>query len=354
MQRLVWTRLRVGCECETRVDIASWQIQNQYPLIVTWCNHRARYDNPQILTRGVFRNDLHYRDENLNQECQLKVSTTKQISPTNSFARSFYNQDMPKSADGWITVCSFVMRPWSPNRWLQRTVPCCPKDGHNEDMDTRKNHNAVRCKKKGGNSWFCLLNVEKLRSKLTQTHTHTRQRDASTTTTTTYNLMNRSHCSGLVMVYTHSIAWGLPLEKRALTDVVEISPSSSIMNIPVTSPAADVDASKTFGLSKLNVAMPDDPSLARVNLTSGTTFSSKPRTNSIVAASNEEEQDEVEWTDLVEDAGSGAKACVNEVKRANATVDSRRRWFVMVWFDWLVFWLLLLLLLPSWSLDGGR
>ena len=114
-----------------------------------------------------------------------------------------------------------------------------------------------------------------------------------------------------------------------MTDVVEISPSSSIMNIPVTSPAADVDASKTFGLSKLNVAMPDDPSLARVNLTSGTTFSSNPRTNSIVAASNEEDQDEVEWTDLVEDAGSGAKACVNEVKRANATVNSRRRWFVM-------------------------
>ena len=81
------------------------------------------------------------------------------------------------------------------------------------------------------------------------------------------------------MTYVDSIDCGFPLENRALTSVVEISPSSSTMNIPVTSPDADVLASKTLGLSKLKVAIPLDPSLARVSLILGMTFSSRPRTN---------------------------------------------------------------------------
>ena len=75
------------------------------------------------------------------------------------------------------------------------------------------------------------------------------------------------------------MAWGLPLANRALTDVVDISPSSSIMNMPVISPAAAVLASKTLGLSNAKVATPEEPSRARVNRTLGTHFSVKPRTN---------------------------------------------------------------------------
>ncbi len=44
-----------------------------------------------------------------------------------------------------------------------------------------------------------------------------------------------------------------------------------------------VDASKTLGLENLKVAVPDDPSRARVNLISGITFSSRPRMNWISA-----------------------------------------------------------------------
>jgi hypothetical protein len=55
------------------------------------------------------------------------------------------------------------------------------------------------------------------------------------------------------------------------------------MNMPVTSPSAAVLASKQLGLLKLNVATPELPSRALVNLTLGTTFSSRPRTKEIVA-----------------------------------------------------------------------
>ena len=90
-----------------------------------------------------------------------------------------------------------------------------------------------------------------------------------------------------------SIDCGLPLANRALTSFVDISPSSSIMNIPVTSPILAVDASKQFGLLKLKVAIPDEPSLALVSFTSGTTFSWNPRMNSIEAASNDVDEPRV-------------------------------------------------------------
>lgn len=93
------------------------------------------------------------------------------------------------------------------------------------------------------------------------------------------NLMNRSHSAGLFNINTLSIDCGLPFTNEALTDVVPISPSSSTRNIPVTSPDEVVDASKTLGLENLKVAVPDDPSRARVNLISGITFSSRPRMN---------------------------------------------------------------------------
>lgn len=116
------------------------------------------------------------------------------------------------------------------------------------------------------------------------------------------------------------------MENRALTAVVEISPSSSIMNIPVTSPADAVEASKTLGLLNVNVAIPDDPSFARVNLTFGTTFSSNPRTNWIEAASKEVSDD---FINLVT-GGNGAKACAKATPTVNIRDARRRRWFVII------------------------
>merc|ERR1719337_318137 len=48
-----------------------------------------------------------------------------------------------------------------------------------------------------------------------------------------------------------------------------------------------VEASNTFGASKLKVAVPDEPSVARVSLISGITFSGRPLTNSIEAPAME-------------------------------------------------------------------
>lgn len=101
------------------------------------------------------------------------------------------------------------------------------------------------------------------------------------------NLMKRSHSSGLFMTMVLSMEQGLPLTKRALTSLVDISPSSSTRNIPVMSPSAAVEASNTFGASKLKVAVPDEPSVARVSLISGITFSGRPLTNSIEAPAME-------------------------------------------------------------------
>lgn len=112
------------------------------------------------------------------------------------------------------------------------------------------------------------------------------------------------------MTYVLSIDCGFPFVNLAFTSVVEISPSSSIMNIPVTSPSAAVFASKQFGLLKLNVATPDEPSFALVSLTSGTTFSSKPLTNWIDAASRDVD-DDTAVRGLIDDGANAAASGVS-------------------------------------------
>jgi len=106
------------------------------------------------------------------------------------------------------------------------------------------------------------------------------------------------------MTYVDSMDWGLPLEKLAFTSVVLSSPSSSMRNMPVTSPCEAVEASNTFGMSNLKVATPEEPSRARVSFTLGTTFSETPLTN---------------WI-----SGS-AKSCVAELDRkADAGVEGAK------------------------------
>lgn len=132
------------------------------------------------------------------------------------------------------------------------------------------------------------------------------------------------------MTKTLSIAWGLPFTNDAFTDEVLISPSLSTRNMPVTAPELAVDASKTLGFLNLNVAMPDDPSRARVSLMSGTTFSSRPRTNWISAAAR---------SDVVSRA-DGVSSAADEVEKASTAVimtagmrtrkERRRPIFVLV------------------------
>ena len=84
------------------------------------------------------------------------------------------------------------------------------------------------------------------------------------------------------------------------------------------------DAPNVFDASNVNVAIPDDPSLARVSLTSGTTFSSKPRTNSIEAASKDDDVDAMQLPIDVVVIGNGAKALADAVVNANTAVFNTR------------------------------
>ena len=96
-------------------------------------------------------------------------------------------------------------------------------------------------------------------------------------------LINLSHSNALRIMYFASILSGLPLTNFAWTSTVENSPSSSIMNKPVMSPSSSED-SNTEGVLNTKVAVPDEPSLDLVNLTSGTLGSSIPLINCKVAA----------------------------------------------------------------------
>ena len=70
-------------------------------------------------------------------------------------------------------------------------------------------------------------------------------------------------------------------------------------------------ASKQFGLLKANVATPEEPSRALVNFTSGTTFSSSPLTNWMLASSSVETREE-------ENAEFGANAAASGRDAINA------------------------------------
>lgn len=96
-------------------------------------------------------------------------------------------------------------------------------------------------------------------------------------------LINLSHSKALRIMYFASILSGFPLTNFAWTSTVENSPSSSIMNRPVMSPSSSED-SNTEGVLNTKVAVPDEPSLDLVNLTSGTLGSSIPLINCKVAA----------------------------------------------------------------------
>jgi hypothetical protein len=87
--------------------------------------------------------------------------------------------------------------------------------------------------------------------------------------------------------------------------VVESSPSSSTMNIPVTSPWLAVEASKTLGLLKAKVVTAVLPSRDRVILMAGMTFSSKPRTNYMEAPASKDVA-----APGVDEGAAGAKALV--------------------------------------------
>ena len=73
-----------------------------------------------------------------------------------------------------------------------------------------------------------------------------------------------------------------------------------------------MEASNTLGLLKLNVAMPEDPSRARVSLIPGTTFSSRPLTNWICAAERDVEKRDVKRVEV------GVKASVDDATSADA------------------------------------
>lgn len=92
------------------------------------------------------------------------------------------------------------------------------------------------------------------------------------------NLMNLSHSLGVRITCLATMPSGFPLTNLAFTSVDWITPSSSIMYSPVISPTSPLE-SKTDGWSKLKSAIPLDPSLDRVSLTSGMVISSVPWMN---------------------------------------------------------------------------
>mmetsp|Transcript_24458 Transcript_24458/g.77297 ORF Transcript_24458/g.77297 Transcript_24458/m.77297 type:complete len:214 (-) Transcript_24458:86-727(-) len=90
--------------------------------------------------------------------------------------------------------------------------------------------------------------------------------------------MKRSHSNELFITYLASMPAGWPFTNLAFTSTVWREPSSSTMYRPVISPISP-EESNTSGSSKTKVAVPEDPSLARVSFTSGTHDSSTPRIN---------------------------------------------------------------------------
>ena len=99
-----------------------------------------------------------------------------------------------------------------------------------------------------------------------------------------YNMLvfrtNLSHSKPLRMTYFASMRSGLPLRNFACTSTVDRVPSSSTRYSPVISPRSE-EASNTDGALNTKDAVPEDPSRALVNRTSGTVGSFTPLMNCI-------------------------------------------------------------------------